>query len=85
MVTEEGTGQKAQLIDLEETWPCLKHTAVIAHSFWATSTASGQVSKVLQDYESLSVQLCSMAKFVFSKARSSREMQSSKWMLALRI
>ena len=65
MVTEEGTGQKAQLIDLEETWPCLKHTAVIANSFWATSTASGQVSKVLQDYENLSVQLCSMAKFVF--------------------
>ena len=68
MVVEKDSGKEAQLIDLEEAWPCLKHTAVVAHSFWATSTASGQVSKVLQDYESVSVQLCSMAKFVFSQS-----------------
>lgn len=65
MVTDQGKGNNAQLIDLEEAWPCLKHTAVVGHSFWAASAASGQVSKVLQDYEGFSAQLCSMAQFVF--------------------
>ena len=58
MVPQAGW-EKLVLINVEETLAGLRHTALVDHAFWATSSASGQVAALLQDYKSVA-QLSSM-------------------------
>ena len=81
----EGADKKAQLIELGEVWPCMKHTAVVDHSFWKGFPASSQVCKVLADYKALSEQVCDMSKFAFcqhpkfqAKAKAQMEVNATE-------
>ena len=52
MVPQAGS-EKLVLINVEETLAGLRRTALVDHAFWATSSASGQVAALLQDYKSV--------------------------------
>lgn len=63
MVAQAGS-EKLVLINVEETLAGLRRTALVDHAFWATSSASGQVAALLQDYKSVAQKLSSMMKYV---------------------
>ena len=45
--------------------PGLKHTCLVDHSFWQSSSASSQVANILSEYKQVAEMVCNMARFVF--------------------
>ena len=63
-VKASGASEPA-LINLDETWPCLKHHTFVDNSFW--KTLPGEKIKWLQEYSSMAGSLCDLGTFVFAK------------------
>ena len=53
------------VLNLEEVLPGLKHTCLVDHSFWQSSSASSQVANILSEYKQVAEMVCNMARFVF--------------------